>query len=1763
MKYQEKNGSIKNHIYNVNKISRRSCYINNNASKFSEDQSKILNKFKINSFINNFARQKLENRKYPKPIDTSCPLFKQNNFILSQQAIEKCNKVYHYMIYQVPCILEGETGTSKSFTASMMAQYRQWEIRKEEEELKKKSGRKKEKYTEFKFIKFSLSKETKISDLFGKYSGSSDSLDGIKFVNGPFIEAFNTGEGHCLLLDEINLAPVSVLQCIEEAIDTGVLSIEITGLPLQRFEMKPNFCLIATQNKRTKFYKDKREIAGIKFLSKFQIVQFEELGKAELERIAKGLRDNLKEKEGEKGIYISDDEISKLVDFHIEWNKSKENDFICFTIRQINSCIEAYLKGGNIYNIIYNIYGKTHDQLEKLEKIIQKYFPKNEIVLNLPKEFPKCFETKSIKKVFQQVDFSLNNGSNVIITGKRGCGKTQFALYMAEYYNKKYKKYDNDESAKSDIDFMICTEETSVSDIIGKQILSKKYDSGLTMIEWKYGFLLEGVKEGKCLVLDNINEISSQVTERANNLFDLNFNFKEKKYFEVPENPNKLEQKIEIKNSFRVIATCDEDKLNNMSPAFLNRFKIIYFEDQLIDLDLKGFIKHKIDELDKKIAEEKLNDNSQRGDAGKRRRGNPRRQNAIINGNNEKEIENAKDFISEVYNKITEDNKNVLNSMSILSFFLEAVHIFKSKFKQINNKIIVNYIFQLIDINQKNLIIHDSIYNAIKPILSDDDDVDDANKNKKYKKNVRNYFFSKSKELCSFLIKAYSSYLIHMHMRFEGPTGIGKTVGACALAEKITKGKKYYIQSFHSGTKPSQYYGGATIINNNVDIKDGLLTLAMKEGSVFIADEFNLSSKETMKSILPALSRLREYKIYIPGLEKKIEINKNFIFIACQNKVGTLGRNKLPDLIEYSLRELVYPSHIKKTSEEIKEIEVDVKSICKEINNSLKEENKEVKKIITDAEAGNIGLFMLKFNQLNKNYIQPLSFRDIKKIFKRIYYQRAKSRTGIFIGFEVYHNIIFYILSKLSKQNIIDIKNDLSKIITDIFHLKRNNDLDIYFDNSLKLEKEGKENIYLRKGLCKVNLSSNFTKSLNKRILSYFNLQNFLNPFFNAIISSNDESLLFLGKTSCKTFLCETLFHNELEIIHLNQETNINQLLGGPMVLSKKEAEFFYFKYLCNLCGKAHNIKNLYEQYQKNKLKPNKFINQSKIKGFEIAINNFKNFLFNDNNKNNLKENDDYNDFLSNYIIVFKPGFILDSLIKDKPFVLKDISNLHSDVLERFNQFLTEEQKIILVEDIYNTFTNDENKEIIFNSCNKILATANDGYENKLSEAILSRFTVINVENYELEEEKIIIKMEFNKSIINSNKENEEINKLIVLFGKIESILQMTITLSQKIKIIQIIYKLKESKEIEENINISEIVLFNLFKGLFEFRTTKSKRFNSFKNLFDSKKLWNYEENKPTLFRKEKEKKIGIESHNTHLYIERPESIENPVEDIAFTEKFCENLDIIHFSIKLKIPLILEGMQGQGKKTALYYIFKLLNIKDSNIINVYLSENTKKEDLLGKITATAENNNIKVDFIETDLLKAVINKEKETYAIIFHNINKASPGIFEILENIFDYSKERILLPNGENKSKNNENPPYLFGIFDSENGKINRNSLPKFLLRACIYFIVQNPNGRDIRKIIASKFNNKKYKLEANYFEDKFLMACQIQNNYTSSNNNISIIYQFIFVYRHTDNEKIKEIIKQLKLKAFNFVPKFVFSNDNLIIEIEDKDKEDENKNI
>ena len=61
-------------------------------------------------------------------------------------------------------------------------------------------------------------------------------------------------------------------------------------------------------------------------------------------------------------------------------------------------------------------------------------------------------------------------------------------------------------------------------------------------------------------------------------------------YFEIPENPE-LTKGIEINKNFRIIATVNEEELNKMSPAFINRFMIVYLDDQLENISNENIIK--------------------------------------------------------------------------------------------------------------------------------------------------------------------------------------------------------------------------------------------------------------------------------------------------------------------------------------------------------------------------------------------------------------------------------------------------------------------------------------------------------------------------------------------------------------------------------------------------------------------------------------------------------------------------------------------------------------------------------------------------------------------------------------------------------------------------------------------------------------------------------------------------------------------------------------------------------------------------------------------------------------------------------------------------------------------------------------------------------------------------------------------------------------------------------------------------------------------
>ena len=140
------------------------------------------------------------------------------------------------------------------------------------------------------------------------------------------------------------------------------------------------------------------------------------------------------------------------------------------------------------------------------------------------------------------------------------------------------------------------------------------------------------------------------------------------------------------------------------------------------------------------------------------------------------------------------------------------------------------------------------------------------------------------------------------------PPGEGKTTAARAIARirkkilQIDSIEPFYLHTFHSTTKPNDFFGSSTIIDSKIEFKSGRLTSAITEGNVFIADEFNISSVENMSSVNPILEHIFNTNIIMRGMQEEMN-----------------------DKLKIKTRKIIYPN----------QNEEEVENICSQINSDL------------------------------------------------------------------------------------------------------------------------------------------------------------------------------------------------------------------------------------------------------------------------------------------------------------------------------------------------------------------------------------------------------------------------------------------------------------------------------------------------------------------------------------------------------------------------------------------------------------------------------------------------------------------------------------------------------------------------------------------------------------------------------------------------------------------------------------------------------------
>ena len=1081
----------------------------------------------------------LLDKEFHIPLNIDKAKVKTKNFIFTQNAIKKLKEVKYYILNNYPVLLEGPTGTAKTKSVEILC---------EEMGLKLK--------------RFNLSSETKTADLFGRYAGDPNSFSGISFQEGVFIEAFKNG--YTLLLDEINLASNQVLQSFEECLDSHKISCEIPGMPWQEIKMGKGFTLIATQNPNKGLFANKRQDLGKKFLSRFHVINFDSFQKEELYQIAKGLGDKNN---------ISEEVLRELVNFHDEWSNLEEiqNDILCFTIREIEATINAISNGENIKEAILSIYGSRYksNQYKKLKDILGKYphlnSNKNISELDFKNEF--LYMTPELKNVLKAIELSFKNYRHVMITGDEGTGKSQIAKYYAEYRDKL-----NGINDDSGIYYCECTEDLKCSDLIGNQYPSLKSsndNSPQQLMKWEDGFLTLSIIKGKCCILDNIEEAPATITERLNGLLDKKLDVEKDLFFEIQECPQKKE--VKINKNFRLLCICNYNSISKMSPAFLNRFDIITLEDQMKPFGLiHDSEQYFLDFIDILLKQHSYNyqSNIKQNKEDKIQKENIAKFKRFLGGDNiEKELNlgNKKIKFDFVYTKNDSLNKliykNILNeinngelSVYKLSLFCRAVNIFIQELdpqKSIGLEKLVRYAFQL----------------TIAPKIEDDNIIEDFiyQKYLNFQTGISNdnkYFFQESPKLKGFMAKLFLASMINLHICVVGKTGVGKT--SCArefsrIREKSMKlSKDFYMHSFHANTKPNHFYGNITMKNNEIEFINGSLLKAMEEGTTFIADEMNLSPEIVMKSLVPALDFNFNCKIFIPGIQKKIQFNQKFFFIACQNDFTTTGRNSLPKLLAKRLKCIPYPEPPME----------DIEKICGSINLELYNSKDEYKKVQLLNNGKKIAQYMEELNKLQLTYIPNWSIRDITKVLKRVQFQSLEKNAYKYNNIDFIDNIVFYTLSGIYKKDLKDksikenLLNKISNILKLIFQLndKQVNNIKDIFNEEAKIVK-GQEQNFLRKGKCGISLKYIHFFNKDKYI---FRLPSLYNELFQILLAHDEEPILIIGESGYKTYLAQLLLP-DIKPIQLNSETSLGQLLGSTIFLSDSEVKTFYLKQIYNI----------------------------------------------------------------------------------------------------------------------------------------------------------------------------------------------------------------------------------------------------------------------------------------------------------------------------------------------------------------------------------------------------------------------------------------------------------------------------------------------------------------------------------------------------------------------------------------------------------------------
>lgn len=171
----------------------------------------------------------------------------------------------------------------------------------------------------------------------------------------------------------------------------------------------------------------------------------------------------------------------------------------------------------------------------------------------------RIVETPYVKKQAEDVATHLKAGVPVMIYGHLGTGKTELAMHVA-------KEYMGKEAV-----VLSGSKHTSLSELYGHQVLAVDEKSGATKSDFYLGPVYQAMKEGRIVIIDEVNAIPHEVLISLNHILTL-------KVGETVPVQQDSGETVAIKEGFGVIMTGNLNQGDSryvdrqeLDPAFLSR----------------------------------------------------------------------------------------------------------------------------------------------------------------------------------------------------------------------------------------------------------------------------------------------------------------------------------------------------------------------------------------------------------------------------------------------------------------------------------------------------------------------------------------------------------------------------------------------------------------------------------------------------------------------------------------------------------------------------------------------------------------------------------------------------------------------------------------------------------------------------------------------------------------------------------------------------------------------------------------------------------------------------------------------------------------------------------------------------------------------------------------------------------------------------------------------------------------------------------------